>query len=502
MKLDQVVLKSVFPAANLLKLSTNAALSDKFITRLLRFLEKRFQGKLLLEAPAALAEAGADLWPAILAAGKIKSLGEIMNQKMPAPADEPPLFKYQTLINGQPAGTGADFLNEADALWRSLAEAIGRQLWKNSAELYGKKIVYATPGNLGKKALDIFSLAGFSEKNRLENKLLSFDKNSCFAWLEATSLPEGKNILCPAQLISHHYANSKARNPENPNGAEPLLRWPVSTGLATGRSNQEAVVKGMLEIIERDAFMIAYLNKISPPQIDLADLSEQDDDFKNILHNFRRRRLKIILLRLPTDFPVIVTAALIIDETGQAYPALTVGAKADFDVKNCLLGALAEAESLRWAMRKEADFFQNGFNPQKFNRIGRLFYWSKSENLPKIKFFLKGPVEKIALAPALDFLNLPAEENNKKLEKYYAEKFKNLRETLRQFGYSGCYLKITPREITQAGFHCAITILPQLQPMHQDERLPYFSGRRLVDLPAKLGYPAAKDFNPQPHPFP
>ena len=43
-----------------------------------------------------------------------------------------------------------------------------------------------------------------------------------------------------------------------------MLRWAVTTGLATGQSLEEAIAKGILEVVERDAFMISYLNRLSP----------------------------------------------------------------------------------------------------------------------------------------------------------------------------------------------------------------------------------------------
>jgi hypothetical protein len=37
--------------------------------------------------------------------------------------------------------------------------------------------------------------------------------------------------------------------------------------------------------------------------------------------------------------------------------------------------------------------------------------------------------------------------------------------------------------------------------MHLIETLPYLGGKRLKEVPRKLGYKPAKELNPEPHPF-
>ena len=47
-----------------------------------------------------------------------------------------------------------------------------------------------------------------------------------------------------------------------------------------------------------------------------------------------------------------------------------------------------------------------------------------------------------------------------------------------------------------------MVVMPELQPMHQAERLIYLGGKRLREVPTKLGYtPAEKLFIDEPHPF-
>ena len=65
---------------------------------------------------------------------------------------------------------------------------------------------------------------------------------------------------------------------------------------------------------------------------------------------------------------------------------------------------------------------------------------------------------------------------------------------------------ITTPDIDEAGFKVVRVIVPNLQPMDINHRYPHRGGRRLYDVPWKLGLIASprneSEMNPEPHPFP
>ena len=52
------------------------------------------------------------------------------------------------------------------------------------------------------------------------------------------------------------------------------------------------------------------------------------------------------------------------------------------------------------------------------------------------------------------------------------------------------------------GYAAAQVIVPQLTPLYLREARAHLGARRLREVPEKLGYRAAEDFNPIPQPFP
>lgn len=280
-----------------------------------------------------------------------------------------------------------------------------------------------------------------------------------------------------------------------PSQKEPLLRWSVSTGLATGKSYAEATAKGLLEIIERDAFMLTYINKISPPRISLEYLAKQDEKLREILRSFKRYRLEVHLLELPTDFSVNIILAVIIDRS-EIGPALCVGARAGFSLRDCVVDSLSEALKIRLGNRKR----ENDSNNHNLSAVQqRIEYWSKLENLPGIQFLLDSPSLKY-LELDKNFYDCSGEDDIAR-EKRFATELEHLKAQLRKTGIEAYSQSITPKKIEDLGLKCVYVLSPQLQPLHLDERIPYLGGKRISSVPKKLGYSPAEKLNTLPHPF-
>lgn len=486
-------LKSSVPALDFIK---GSGKKSKLLKVIIKLLETFFGTKVLFEIPLGVSDISLGLLQALNTASKLNILGVIRNvneqKKIP---DEPHLYHYRVSSVGRAYGAGVDFLSKEKAAWKSIAEATERYLWYNSDEFYSKDIIRSTYSNLGSRAMDIFSLAGFSNEQIRNFSILSFDKNDYFGWIKAECLGSKKGIYCPAQLFSQHYSNECVRKLYDQENKEPMLRWSITTGLATGRSQEEAIVKGIMEVIERDAFMITYLNKISPPVLDLDDLSEQDPDIAKVLREFKKYDLEVSFIQLLTDFPVFVFAAIIIDRTG-AGPAFSIGASADFDLKTCLLDALSESHIVRLGLKNRYDQKLRS-DKNNFGRQDRLAYWANAKKLPDIEFLIKG--KRFSVALNKNFYAIKRESEHKK---YYHKQLSFLTCKLKEMNYEAYVCELTTKPIKKIGLRTAQVVIPGLQPLHLNEGIPYLHGRRLKTVPQKLGYETPEELNQEPHPFP
>jgi len=459
----------------------------------LKILERHTGSRLMISVPQSLqlfATETTETWGSIDTIYNLQSLGIIKNfSKRKSFSDEPPLFAYTAQYSDARYASGVDFLSEKKAAGKAIGEAIERHLWGHSNFFSSHKII-KTYKEIQKRALNIFSLAGFSEKQKKKHPGLQFTEETPFAWIYARSLTSGTKILCPIQLVSSLYFWKNVKTPWNKDGVEPMLRWCITTGLATGKSLEEAIVAGMLEVIEREAFMIAYLNKLSPPIINLEHLASQDEEVGRVLRKFKRYNLEVHLVTLPTDFPVHVVLAIIRDHSGRG-PAMAVGASADFNLKTCLLDALSESTSVRHSIKNT---YKNPIHSKHIGRKERLMYWAKQENSNKINFFTRGKKINIHLKESVYAQSRECRHDKKQLE-ILVQEFRRQNEEV-------CYVELSLKETKFLGFRTVFVVAPGLQPMHLEEEIPYFGGERLKTVPEKLGYKPAKELNKEPHPFP
>ncbi|MFH0929859.1 MAG: YcaO-like family protein [Candidatus Moraniibacteriota bacterium] len=490
--------KSSLEAKYFLNLQKVGFLKKRTLLLLILFLERYFGASILLEMPSKLQDIDPEIYPAINLAHKMKGLGIIPSiKKSPKLPDEPFIHEFIFASPHVSSSAGADFLSEKRAIWKFLGESTERFLWKTSDAFYLNKTKSSSFRDLPGEALDIFSLSGFSGSQKKNFEILHFDERTRFDWIKAHSLTSKKKLYCPVQLVSSKYHQEKVKSLKNTRKEEPMLQWNISTGLATGRCLSEATVKGMLEIIERDAFMITYLNKLSAPTVSLSHLAKSDVDIARVLHNFQRYNLEVCIVKLPTDMPVCVYLATITDRSGLG-PALTVGASADFDAKKCILDALSEAHCTRLFAKKH--FFKE-IDPEKLNFKGRVLYWAKKENLPKISFLTEGKKIIIDVDKKRNFYDT-LENNSRILDRYYRKKLYFLTSELKKKKYEAYFVELSSKKAKKLGFRCVKTVLPQFQPLHLDERIPYFGGKRLQEIPLELGYEPTKEINRERHPFP
>lgn len=412
--------------------------------------------------------------------------------------DEPKLISFRAWSNTSTPniGYGSDLFDEAAALWKAVGECQERFLWRyhDFYSKHSRKVAYS---EIKQRAINPLGLAGFSEKQKSElPSILAFDDNTIFSWTPVSTLnnPDKKvsgTLLCPTQLLSNHYSKKHVRHPDHDSPLkEPLLRWCITTGLASGSNKTDALVAGILEIIERDAFMINYLNKLSPKLLDLPYLAQQDKHIAQVLKTFSLYNLDVQVVQLVTDFPVHVLLG-VIKEKGKHGPALVVAASADFDLRTALLDTLSETLAVR-RMARSLRLEIDSTKPHTFGQDQRVKYWSLPAQKNKLDFLLSGTHEQI---------DLPAQSTNPDT-RHNRRELQVLVTAFKEKKYGLYYADVSSSTKINSGITTVNVIAPDLHPLHLNESIPYLYSERLELVPKTLGYTPAKKLNPEPHPFP
>ncbi len=300
-------------------------------------------------------------------------------------------------------------------------------------------------------------------------------------WVKGYSLTQKESTLIPAQLIYVPYHFCK----------EPAIRFPITTGAATGSSLGGAILRGICEVAERDSFMIFYLNKLIPIRIDLTN--SRDKTLRLISGNFKRYNLELYVFDISTDIPTVSIMAIIIDKTGIG-PAVAVGLNSSLSPKDAILGAIEEAQHTRPWMRDEM-FKRSKSSQSKFivDLLERGLLWAKLDKVRHLDFFLNS--KKLV---GVDQFIITKSKKVAKDVKSFIEWFKNN-------NLEVVFADVTQPEIKKQGFFVVKVVIPKLQPLYLIEKFKYLGGERLYQIPKTLGFTKSitseEKLNKLPHPF-
>lgn len=409
--------------------------------------------------------------------------------KTPRYNDEPQFFQYTALIKKTSVKSNKEEDNEnlaggtAILKERAIMKALGEGIERYCLATFQRKdFVQASIKQLKEDYLNPASVVNFSER-QLKNKPLNafrFYKDTRFSWIKGYSLSSKKPILVPTQLVYVPYYTHD----------EPIIRLPITTGAACNTSLDEAMLGGICEIIERDSFMIFYLNKLSPARLDLA--GSRDVSLISIFNSYKRYSLELYVFDISTDLPFTSIMAIIIDRNGIG-PAVSVGLKCSVFPEVAIVGAIEEAQQIRSWIRDEMCGHKESIgNFDSLDLKERGLYWSKIDRIKDLDFFLdsKNTIQVDGFIRRLETVTVD---------------FDSLIRVLKRKKIEVMFVDVTTTEIRKKGFVVVKVIIPQLQPLYLCENFRYLGGQRLYRVPRLLGYSNTPknetDLNSKPHPF-
>lgn len=399
--------------------------------------------------------------------------------------DEPQLFQYTAISEGNVWGGGISFDRR-----RAQNKAVGESIERYCLGKYDKRsFIYSSQKKLKSKFLGLSSVTSVSQKQKRDKKFHRFiyTEDSRFNWATGRFLFENKKVLIPAQLVYVPYFYKKN---------EPILRLPISTGAALGTDLCSTLARGIFEVIERDSFMIFYLNKLTAPEVDMETSSLR---LKRIRRYFGRYELDLRLFDFTSDLNVPVFVAFLIDCTGVG-PCISVGLKSGFNKEEVAVGAVEEAQHTRGWMRNEKSSVLKKEYQQILSRAQNIsttrqrgLFWFTDKHASKLDFWLDSTNCKKVVIRKGSFLKSGAKSDLLKVK-----------EILQNKNINAYYVDITTPEVAKLGLYVIKVIIPELHPLYLDEEFPYLGGNRLDKVPFELGYMTQKissRLNDFPHPF-
>jgi len=149
----------------------------------------------------------------------------------------------------------------------AIIEAIERY---TSAMPRGRRVaVHATVDSLGDLALNprLFGLYSVQQYKDHADLLTPYSDDLELDFVWAFSLRKQKPVLIPRHLGFYSFVGAKN---------EPAFVIEGSNGCAIGNCPEEAIFHGLLEVIERDAFLLAWYSQKTPRRFDLMDSTDPE----------------------------------------------------------------------------------------------------------------------------------------------------------------------------------------------------------------------------------
>jgi ribosomal protein S12 methylthiotransferase accessory factor len=357
--------------------------------------------------------------------------------------------------------------------------------------------VTASFHELGARALDprLLGLYPSGWYERPGFPFVRFEVDRPYRWVWGWSFRQEAPVLVPE--ASGFF---RAHRPES--GA---LAYECSSGCALGSCFEEAVLYGLLEVAERDAFLLTWYARLPAPRIDLRG----DPALRLLAATIEAETgYRVAVFDTTTEQRIPCVWAMAVNPAGDGRPALACAAGCHPDPGRAVRAALGElGPALSVLIQRYAD-------PDTAARSDRLvddpaqvttmedhgLLYANPRAAARLGFLTGGrdvrPVSGMG-GPDRDGLGSDDLRDN----------------LLAAVGrYTGCGMDVivvdqTTPEHRAGGFRCVRVIVPGTLPMTFGHRFRRTHGLpRLREVPRLLGYRDAplwpEEVNPHPHPFP
>jgi len=312
-------------------------------------------------------------------------------------------------------------------------------------------------------------------------------------WAWGWSFGQDRPVLVPATFATYEWYYG-------PTGDRPIA-FEISNGCALGGCLEEAILHALLEVAERDAFLLTWYARLPAPRINVDALPD-----RTVAHMITRIRhlsgYEVYGFDISVEQGVPCVWAIAVDPDGRDERALTLSAAgSSLDIGRAFAAALLE-------LAPATTGFAATYQANR-DRVARMMVDPDEVRRMEDHHLRYGAPDALE---RLDFLvGRPGPARwGRTAWPVHADLTEDLREMLDRYRRSGLDVIVvdqTSAEQARGGFRCVKAIVPGTLPMTFGHH-----ARRLVGLPRlrtvahQMGYAAAPlrddQLNLDPHPFP
>ncbi len=347
------------------------------------------------------------------------------------------------------------------------------------------------PRTLGLHAPEQYARPGFPFQ--------PFDVDRVCRWVWGYSFARQAPILVP---LAYAYYRAHVTDP-----GDPSFAFEISNGCALGSCLEEAILYGILEVVERDGFLMTWYARLPAVRIDLS--SARDRSIPMLAAATEAETgYQVLMFDTTMEHGVPSVWAMAVCPPGADQPAVACAAGAHLDPEHAAGRALSELGPIltdligRYPGIAEQGRAMAGDPSLVVTMDDHAVLYASREASSRLDFLTTG-------ARPCSFADIQSRHRT-------AAAFRNadltadLTEVVRRLGRHGLDVVVvdqTTPEHCEGGFCCVKLIVPGTLPMtfgHHTQRIHGLP--RLFEIPRLMGYrdqPLRPDqVNPHPHPFP
>jgi ribosomal protein S12 methylthiotransferase accessory factor len=421
--------------------------------------------------------------------GIVRSLEECLHVPW-----EPSLFRFASAVgHGEPvlgerldhlSGIGGAGLTRVEAASAAVGEALERY---SATFVPRERLVIASARELGDDAVAPERFALFSDAQYALNgfPFEPFTSGSRVPWVRGYSLLDRRDAWLPAELV---FLGDIAAD-----ASATRIGYATSSGMACAETIEQGLVRGLCELLERDAFMVVWANRLSLPRIDLTSdrrLAELDRRF------FAPTGLSYAAIDLSV-FHRLPTVLGVVRAPRWCPGALGGGAGTGPTLDRAVWKAFSEAFASRSAGPKlelldgKRTHGPNGAGVVTFE--DHIAYYSDHDRA-EVAAFLDASSE---CTSAVSIPSLPGNSP--------ADHISALCSRIEAAGSSAYGVDVTTPDVRELGLTVVKAVAPELCSLDVPHGGRFLGGRRLYEAAGDLGLLASSNsdlVNPEPHPFP
>jgi ribosomal protein S12 methylthiotransferase accessory factor len=313
-----------------------------------------------------------------------------------------------------------------------------------------------------------------------------FERDTEVHWEHCIDMTEGGRTYYPAAYV---YMPWRAQ--------EPAIGYTTTTGLAAHTSTAEAVLGGLYEVIERDSFVITWLQKLDVPRIRLTP------DLEDYIYDRFPDHYEFHLFDITLDLGVPTVWGLCFGET-EYGEFMAVGASTRSTYEGALkktVNEIGQAIPYFRHFLEEHDGEQSAAYEELTSfEDHSLYYINHPDEIDALRAWLQtGKTREVPFSDG----ETPRPHARAAVDRIV--------DRLAEKGYRTLVTDLTTEDVLQAGFKCVKVSVPSLIELAGSYRHYMLGGSRLYDVPEQVDGNAGPitgtadafgALNAHPHPFP